>query len=58
MTKLVKLFANDESGATAIEYALLVAIMGVGTVGALDTLEDATSGALGAGEADLIAGAS
>jgi len=43
MTKLVKLFANDESGATAIEYALIAAIMGVGIISGLQTLETATS---------------
>ncbi|HAT86028.1 Flp family type IVb pilin [Cohaesibacter gelatinilyticus] len=34
-------FLNDESGATAIEYALLAGLIGVGIVAAAGTLEDA-----------------
>ena len=55
MTNLVKRFANDESGATAIEYALLAAIMGVGIVASLTTLKGAINGALDAGKDDLVA---
>ena len=44
MTNLVKRFSNDESGATAIEYSLLAAIMGIGIIVAARALEDATSG--------------
>ena len=32
MQKLFARFANDESGATAIEYGLIAAIIGVGIV--------------------------
>ncbi|MGL4395175.1 MAG: Flp family type IVb pilin [Hyphomicrobium sp.] len=32
-------FANDESGATAIEYGLIAALVGVGITAALSTLE-------------------
>ena len=39
-------FIRDEDGATAIEYALLAAIMGVGIVGSLDLLVDALNAAI------------
>lgn len=32
MTTLVVRFANDDSGATAIEYGLIAALMGVGLI--------------------------
>jgi pilus assembly protein Flp/PilA len=45
MQKFVARFVNDESGATAIEYGLIAAIVGVGIIaglgkvkGGLDTL--------------------
>ncbi|WP_319483543.1 Flp family type IVb pilin [uncultured Cohaesibacter sp.] len=34
-------FLKDESGATAIEYALLAGLIGVGIVAAAGTLKDA-----------------
>lgn len=34
----VSRFAKDESGATAIEYGLIAALVGVGIIGALTTL--------------------
>ena len=40
MTKFITKFAQDESGATAIEYGLIAALIAVaiiGTVGALGT---------------------
>ena len=37
---LFKRFLKDESGATAIEYALIAAIIGVGIVVALGPLRD------------------
>ena len=39
-------FIRDEDGATAIEYALLAAIMGVGMVGSLDLLVEALTAAI------------
>ena len=42
--KLFARFLKDESGATAIEYALLAGLIGVGIVAAAGTLEDAISG--------------
>ena len=43
MTKLLKNFANDESGATAIEYGLIAALIALAIVagaGALGTALD------------------
>lgn len=39
MKNLFSRFANDESGATAIEYGLIAAIVGVGLIAALGTLK-------------------
>ena len=41
--KKVGNFVNDESGATAIEYSLLAAIMGIGIIISLRILEDELS---------------
>ncbi len=38
---LLKRFALDQSGATAIEYGLLAAIIGVGIVLSLSSIRDA-----------------
>ncbi len=38
MTSLICNFANDESGATAIEYGLIVALIGVTLVAILGTV--------------------
>ncbi len=38
MTKILKSFANDESGATAIEYGLIAAGIAVVIIGAVQTL--------------------
>jgi pilus assembly protein Flp/PilA len=45
MSKIVE-FLRDESGASAAEYALILAIVGVGIVVAAGTLRDAISGAM------------
>lgn len=37
----VSRFAKDESGATAIEYGLIAAIVGVGIIAGLGVLRDA-----------------
>ena len=42
MTKFSR-FMNDESGATAIEYALIAAVVGVGIIAALGTLAGSIS---------------
>jgi pilus assembly protein Flp/PilA len=38
MSKFVSRFAKDESGATAIEYGLIVALIAVVIIGAVTTL--------------------
>ena len=38
MYKLLKSFASDQSGATAIEYALIASLIAVAIVGALTSL--------------------
>jgi pilus assembly protein Flp/PilA len=45
MTKIVS-FLKDESGASAAEYALILAIVGVGIVTATIGLRSAISGAI------------
>ena len=45
MTKLVA-FLRDESGASAAEYALILAIVGIGIVAAATALGGAISGAM------------
>ena len=45
MTKLVA-FLRDESGASAAEYALILAIVGLGIVVAVGSLKDAISSAI------------
>jgi pilus assembly protein Flp/PilA len=39
MTNFLSRFMKDESGATAIEYGLIAAIVGVGIIGALQSLK-------------------
>ena len=38
MTKLIKRFAQDQSGATAIEYGLIVALIAVVIIAAVTTV--------------------
>ena len=38
MLKSFKLFCGDESGATAIEYGLIAALVSVAAIGALTTM--------------------
>ena len=40
MKSLFSRFVKDESGATAIEYGLIAAIIGVGIIAALGTVKD------------------
>ncbi|WP_424982289.1 Flp family type IVb pilin [Maritalea sp. S77] len=42
--KLVKRFLNDESGATAIEYGLIAALIAVVIIGAATALGDSLIG--------------
>ncbi|MBU2587832.1 MAG: Flp family type IVb pilin [Alphaproteobacteria bacterium] len=46
MTNLIKNFLNDEAGASAAEYALLLAIIGIGIAVAAGALGTAITGAL------------
>ncbi len=41
MQNLFARFVSDESGATAIEYGLIAAIVGVGIIVSLQSLKDA-----------------
>lgn len=41
MQSFIKRFIKDESGATAIEYALIAALIAVGLVGSLDLVRGA-----------------
>jgi len=45
MTHLVARFLKNEDGATAIEYALIAAIVGIGIIAALGPLTEAIKGA-------------
>lgn len=44
MTNLFSRFVKDESGATAIEYGLIAAIVGVGIIAGLTTLQEGLTG--------------
>jgi pilus assembly protein Flp/PilA len=44
MTSLFKRFIKDESGATAIEYGLIAAIVGVGIIASLGILRNGLAG--------------
>lgn len=45
MTKFISRFAQDESGATAIEYGLIAALIAVALVAAMGFLSDGLSSA-------------
>ena len=40
MTKMLHQFGKDESGATAIEYGLIAALVSVAAIGALSAMGD------------------
>ncbi len=44
MKTIVTRFLKDESGATAIEYGLIAAIVGVGIITGLGTLKEGLNG--------------
>ena len=44
MTNIFSRFLKDESGATAIEYGLIAAIVGVGIIAGLTTLKTSLNG--------------
>jgi pilus assembly protein Flp/PilA len=53
MKTIVTRFLNDESGATAIEYGLIAAILGVGIVTSLGPLRDSLNTIFGDVKAEL-----
>jgi pilus assembly protein Flp/PilA len=53
MLKITQKFMKDESGATAIEYGLIAALIAVAIVGALTTLGTGLSGMFGKVSTDL-----
>ncbi|MGD2132137.1 MAG: Flp family type IVb pilin [Maricaulaceae bacterium] len=53
MSKLFARFVKDESGATAIEYGLIAALIAVVLITALSNMEDALTGTFGAVETEL-----
>ncbi|KHK92696.1 hypothetical protein LK12_05765 [Novosphingobium malaysiense] len=46
MTKFFKKFAQDESGASAAEYAIILVVVGLAIVVGAQTLSDSISGAM------------
>lgn len=42
LTRQLKSFAADDSGATAIEYALIAALIAIGMIGGLQLMADGT----------------
>ena len=47
MNKLFSNFGKDESGATAIEYALIAAIVGIGIIVALTSMKTSLNATFG-----------
>lgn len=43
MKSLIRRFKNDEEGATAIEYGLIAALIGVAIIGAVTTVGESLS---------------
>ena len=58
MTNFLSRFVKDESGATAIEYGLIAAIVGVGIIAGLGNLKDGLNDVFGdiQGKLDSAAG--
>lgn len=53
MTKLINKFINDESGATAIEYGLIAALIAVALIGVLGTMSTQLKGTFSKVESTL-----
>ena len=53
MFRTVIEFLADENGATAIEYAMIAALVSVGVVGAIDILGKAVDGSMTSVASDL-----
>jgi pilus assembly protein Flp/PilA len=56
MTNILSRFVKDESGATAIEYGLIAAIVGVGIIAGLGNLKDGLNTLFGTIQGKLTAG--
>ncbi len=56
MQNLFARFVSDESGATAIEYGLIAAIVGVGIIASLTTLKEGLAALFESVAATLTAG--
>ena len=50
---MIKKFLSDESGATAIEYGLIAALIAVAIIGALQGVQGGLEGTFGDVEAEL-----
>jgi pilus assembly protein Flp/PilA len=55
MTKFIRNFTRDESGASAAEYALILAIVGAGIAVAAAALGGAISGAMNRATTEIAA---
>jgi pilus assembly protein Flp/PilA len=55
MTNFLKSFIQDESGATAIEYALIAAVLGIGILAGAQNLKGAVDAKLTGAGTDLAA---
>ncbi|MDP3660706.1 Flp family type IVb pilin [Phenylobacterium sp.] len=53
MSKFVKRFMHDQSGATAIEYGLIAALIAVVLISALQTLSGKIGGTFNAASAQM-----
>ncbi len=53
MTEILRTFAADEQGATAIEYGLIAAIIGVGGIASLQSLKNSLNAMFGQVNANL-----
>ena len=54
MIKFIKAFVSDESGASAAEYALILAVVGAGIALAAVNLGDAIKGAIEGATDDIL----
>jgi pilus assembly protein Flp/PilA len=55
MTNFLKTFIRDESGATAIEYALIAAVIGIGILAGSQSLKGALNTKMTGAGTDLAA---
>ena len=55
MLSLIRKFRRNQSGATAIEYALIAAVLGIGILAGAQSLKDAISTKMTTAGTDLAA---